>query len=65
LGFERGQIKLRGISRDELRGDFANGRGEFETVTGAWTDQQNLGMLRMEIDEEMLIWGVGVHADGG
>ena len=32
-------------------------------MTGAWADDEDLGMARMMVDEEMMVGHVGIHAN--
>ena len=60
---KQAQIESRRCVRHQIRQHFANYAGEFETVARTRTGDQHLRVLRMPVNEEMMVGRVGVHAD--
>src|SRR5580765_4008876 len=62
---ERGEIREGRSSRDLVGHELADGGRELETVTRAGAHQVHAVVLRMPVNDEVLIWGVRVKANGG
>ena len=62
IDLERGQVVLYGFSECHFLHDFPNDESEFETVAREASGDENVGMFRTLVDDEVLVFTDGVHA---
>ena len=59
------QVVGRTTLGDEVRGDVADHRRELESVSRTGAENHDPRVGRIEVDDEVAVRGVGVHADRG
>jgi hypothetical protein len=62
---EGGEIEGRGLIVEEVGGEFADDRGEFEAVAGTGARDEDRGMGGMVVEDEVFVGSIGVNANNG